>query len=326
MKLLVGIADKTLVTLAKSIDPAAQLITEEDWNSNKLPKVGYTGPREFSNKLNFTSLILSAKEIIYDPSTLTDKVDLDNPAGSDKGIIEVNLLLAKQENIKVSEFIPVLQSQINEKKSIYLDLADTRKLIDGPQLWCAGCSFTHGIGVTVNQRYSTILSKKLKMPLNSLTHSGSSVNWAADQLLRSDIRKGDIVIWGITEVSRFPMVRGGKLFHVTAGGKDKFEKFEKEYLMYRLTDDDNSRYDAIKVIEQVTNFCDKIGARLILFGILTTPTDLIYLKDNTYYYDYMNRINSNYIDLGTDDDHPGPLQHKEYARVLLNKLSGRKII
>jgi hypothetical protein len=326
MKLLVGIADKTLVTLAKSIDPAAQLITEENWNSNKLPKVGYTGPAEFSNKQNFINLVLSAKELIYDPNILTDKVNLDSPSATNKGLIEICLLLARQENIKVSKFIPAVQSQVEQKRSIYLNLVDQRKPDNTSQLWCVGCSFTHGAGVDIKQRYSTILSQQLNMPLVSLTQVGSSITWAADQILRSDIRSGDIVIWGITEISRFPLIRNNKLKHISISGEKQFEIFEKEYLIYRLTDDENTRYTATLAIEQVTNFCDKIGAHLLLFGILTTATDLMYLNSHPYYYDYSNKIIENFIDRGSDNEHPGPLQHKEYARVLLNKLSDRKII
>ena len=66
-----------------------------------------------------------------------------------------------------------------------------------PVLWTAGCSVTHGMGVSESERWGNILSEYLDMPEISLSMNGASIKWTADQILRSDIKRGDVVVWDL---------------------------------------------------------------------------------------------------------------------------------
>lgn len=315
MILFVGVANSQLVELAKRKDTSAVLITED--NIDTQASVGYTGLEEFVDKNLFLELLLSAKEIFYHPETfIQSQFDLYNPTNSSQGLTENFLLLAKQQGVRIHNLTFLGQETINNNCKNYLELADVRKNIAGPQIWGVGCSFTYGAGVTVDQRYINLLGKQLNMHVNCLAISGTSIAWAADQILRSDIRAGDIVVWGITSKYRLPWVLENKVNHASINGIDKAPRPYRKLLTQLLSDDSNLEYQQLTSINQVTNFCEKIGVQLVLLGVLTLPTDLLYLSDNPYFY----QCSTNYVDLGDDNDHPGPKQHQLYATIVYNQL------
>jgi hypothetical protein len=116
--------------------------------------------------------------------------------------------------------------KVLENKSIILKLSDVRKTSQ-PQLWVSGCSFAAGDGVQSNQRYGQILSDRLNLPVSFLAESGSSVTWAADQILRSDLRENDILIWGLTSIPRINYFKNNKVHHVFPGPCEHIKNFQK---------------------------------------------------------------------------------------------------
>jgi hypothetical protein len=163
-----------------------------------------------------------------------------------------------------------------KKSGMYsiLDLADCRKT-KSPQIWIVGCSIAHGIGLdSREQRYGQIVSDCFKMPVSFLTQGGTSIEWSSDQILRSDISSGDIVIWGITGVNRFiHWDDHGNMFSVTPGifdPKNPYHKTgsahikNKADMWQELMHDKSRLYHAIRQISQVISFCRKINANLIL--------------------------------------------------------------
>lgn len=315
MILFVGVANSQLVELAKSKDTSAMLITEDNVRANV--SVGYTGIEEFVDKKIFLNLLLSAEEIFYHPETFDQtKFDFYNPTNSSQGQTENFLLLAKQQDVTVHNLTFLGQDTVTNNRKIYLELIDIRKHVDGPQIWGVGCSFTYGVGVSVDQRYINLLGKRLNMPTNCLALPGASIAWAADQILRSDIRAGDTVVWGITSKNRLPLVVKNKIYHLNAYSIDFIDESDKKYLIRMLSDTANIEYQNLTSIDQVVNFCNKIGARLLLFGLLTDPTDFLYLQHYPNFYQNLTE----YVDLGIDNAHPGPKQHELYAEIVCKLL------
>ena len=97
---------------------------------------------------------------------------------------------------------------------------------NSPVLWTAGCSVTYGTGVEYSSRWGSLLASYLNLPEVTLSQGGSSIFWAADQLLRSDIRPGDIVVWGLTNVPRISISKNWNFTSVTIDGY--FTKVKKE--------------------------------------------------------------------------------------------------
>lgn len=321
MKLIVGHIDNKLTDLIKLDFPSAVLITEN--NSELLVEVGYTGIEEFSEDEKFLDLLMSAEEIFYYPTGNIDNFDLHNPTASSQGLTELFLFLAQQEGIKVNNYSQFGEEQAFEKFNRYLAVTDSRKTEKDSQLWCAGCSFTLGVGVDLPQRYANILSTKLNLPLSVLAKVGASISWAADQILRSDIKKNDIVIWGLTVKNRMSHVINNEILnvHIHESARSPTEKLLQKVVL----DDDLLLYHQLTSISQVINFCNKIGAKLLLVGLLSSDYDLIYLKNFKNYYHYHYRNNS-YLDFGSDLAHPGLAQHQEYAHRIINELDKRGYI
>jgi len=187
--------------------------------------------------------------------------------------------------------------------SPYLKLADVRQT-PGKQLWIAGCSIPHGDGVKKSQRFGNLLASKLELSVSHLTYGGSGIPWAADQILRSDIRPGDILTWAVTSEYRY-CFWDKKMIH---NGAYTFESSEDRRIGDGL---ENMVYRAVTSIHQVINFCHKIGVKLILLP--TIPSETLRLAfhdcDDWHSPDY----HYGFLDLGSDGVHPGSVQHAEWA-------------
>ena len=192
----------------------------------------------------------------------------------------------------------------------YLTLVDTRKT-SGQNLWISGCSISHGVGVDPNQRYGQLLADSLQLPVSHLTLGGTSIEWAADQILRSDIQKNDILVWGLTSDYRATEWDSVKN-KIKSINPHSFDASESGSLA--LVSEETRLYKALSVINQVENFCNKIGVQLIVFPIISTESMRLHLSKNKSYFE--TPYQADYCDYGSDGSHPGPLQHQEYYNFL----------
>lgn len=251
-------------------------------------------------------LILKSDKIFYCPPVHWSDHNDGFSWVSQQVLTEYYVYSAKLQG-KITNYIDLTKY----KESKYLELAEYRTS-DQPCLWISGCSISHGVGVDPDQRYGYIVGSSTDRPTYHLTRPGSSLEWQADQILRSDIQKLDIVIWGLTEESRAPCARNGKII--------AWPDHTIEDINYRS--DETRYYKAITSTFQVINFCNKVGCRLILLPLLCKEKLQMDLINQLSYYQLPYQ--ENFLDIGTDGIHPGPRQHQAWADfcidILRNKL------
>jgi hypothetical protein len=168
-------------------------------------------------------------------------------------------------------------------------------------LWIAGCSIAHGAGVAQHEKFGSIISDKINIPASYLTKVGSSIEWAADQILRSDIQSNDIIIWALTGENRAPAVKN----HTITYESDP-----------NLRLDETRLYKSITSIHQVINFCKKISCQLIMFPTICSPNLRLLLVDCKNYYHVPYQVR--FVDHAADNLHPGPKQHQYWADFCLD--------
>lgn len=211
-------------------------------------------------------------------------------------------------------------------KFLQLDLDNVRQ---GPY-WAVGCSFTSSVGVEDNERWANLLGEKLNSPVSVLAKPAASIPWAADQILRSDIQAGDTIFWLLTTTARidyfsesYQQVKMHPNLSVYKEDRDEIKKLNslEESILRQLLTFNWPTYMAIKSILQVKNYCNKIGARLILGQCLINDeeTDKALLellhKDPDFILEFSLNVQQGKfkIDLGTDGVHPGPKTHEYIA-------------
>jgi hypothetical protein len=269
----------------------------------------YTSLADVSyNELINISLV--AKSIHYWPPTNWSS------DGLQKTTEELLKTLSGQYKLKIKNYSPTKDTTNS------LSQPDQR-INDQPQLWIVGCSFAYGFGLADKQRYIDIVSKNLNLPYSDLTSPGSSISWAADQILRADIRADDIVIWGLTGVNRtdyyidnkyYPIVFNQPALLFSANGSRKEKNF-----FNKLITDDNQVNQSIKHLYQVDNFIGKIEAKLIILNnskILSLAEHGKIIEEYLWDFDFVVDP-ANIID-HTDDGHPGPLTNQLWADQLTN--------
>jgi hypothetical protein len=209
-------------------------------------------------------------------------------------------------------------------KHSMLDLVSGRTN-ESKQLWIVGCSYAHGIGVSNKQRYGTLIGDALNISTAFLTKGGTSVDWAADQILRSDIRPDDIVVWGLTGSSRFTYA--DQLYRLHNVRLDNFDQVPdlSSFINKKFLVSNYMVYNTIKSIEQVKNYLDKLTCKFVL---AVFPTNIA--EHDIQILDFTSKLknaiilfdpdNYSFIDYGTDLLHPGPLHHKFYADRILNHI------
>jgi len=310
----IGDVYEYLAKLACAADPAASIITAKNIN-NLTAGTYYTSLAELGGLDNLGIVLRTADKIVYAPP---DEKWSDSFFGNSKmKIWTEDYLKIFQWRIPIENFTEISNP---ENKKNMLALADVRKS-KSTQLWSVGCSITHGIGVQPAQRYGQLLANELELPVSFLTRSGSSIIWAADQILRSDIQPGDIIVWGLTSTPRLPYFNN-TLRHLHARIFIE-EPALVDKLSIDVLDHDDTLYRSVIGVKQVINFCEKINAKLIIASVL----DNILIE---YIKDFINLImlynlwgrdpNRLFNDIGNDNMHPGVNTHKFYAYEILKKI------
>jgi len=333
--IFLGDTGSEVAVAARKHHSTAILLDHKNWPTviaDRTPSVVYTALGDLPNDSQTIYKILdSADQIVYcPPQQWSDNKTIDpyDITDSIQGNTEWFLFLINNQKHNVSNF-----DLAHVSCSEALQLQDTRKT-NNRQLWLAGCSITHGIGVDSDQRYGEILARQLDLPVAFLTAPGSSIPWVADQILRSDIQANDIVVWGITDENRFCYWQyNNTVGHVNSAHRKWQPKINfSERTLDKLLTDGNCFYQALIHIHQVVNFCKKINAQLLLFGIFESSTlslNLATLDPYTHYHNpatHSDNRSKSFIDLGSDQSHPGPKQHQHYADFCIKELQHRQYI
>lgn len=313
-----GDVTEYLAALAKSTSPDAALLDHTNFE-NLEPGTYYTSLGDLGSLPNLATVLLQATDIVYaPPDKWTDEVNgISMMSSLSEDYLKVFFykctVVDNQDSSKTRRFV---NTDISKFSNI-LHLADLRKT-DKPQLWIAGCSISHGIGVTEQTRYGTLLANQLGLEASFLTHSGSSIAWAADQILRSDIREKDIVVWGLTRSARVTRFGQNKFEFITAANCPDISTFD--YMI-----GDNNFYQSVVALRQVVNFCEKIKATLILASLL--DDQLVHYLDDYKPLVMLYRIfgrgkDDQVLDVGTDKNniHPGPRTHQIFAEQIYKKI------
>ena len=199
--IFLGDTDSTVAERAKAFDDTSRLLDSGSLDQfltspRNGTEVWYTSLGDLPDDLSLVIDILGKSDrIIYCPPAIWSdgrSVDCVAPCESIQGLTEVILCLLPTTT-RVENLRPEMRDPVQ--------LADNRRS-DHAQIWNVGCSITDGFSIPKEKRYGQLLAERLNMPVSFLSKHGRSIIWAADQILRSDIRNKDLVIWGLTSPER----------------------------------------------------------------------------------------------------------------------------
>ena len=313
--IFVGDITEDLSLAACQFDPAARIITQD--NSQNLDNgTYYTSLGDFKTLRPFIATLEQADELVYvQPTQWSDSAS--------KGLMQhwteyyLKYLSLEKEVFCIDH---LLTTDHYEK---YQNLASARHN-DNQHLWIVGGSDANGVGIDADQRFGHILGEQLDLPVSWLTANASSLEWAADQILRSDICKDDIVVWSLVPNIRFPYFDNNSVVHATISHYSNNPNFNDAIDLKHLDDENNLLYRPVRHISQVVNFCNKIGAKLVIAG-LDVPVELqsFYLTLSNFVHLHGNHgmdTSELYLDFGTDGKHPGVRTHQWIAEKILEEI------
>lgn len=325
LTLFVGDCDEMLASEAKKHDSSAFLIDKKNYkkiikqNDTMLDGciTAYTSaadmPKMKADEAVFHSVLDSADKIYYYPPKKWSDADnnVDNELHSVEKITEYFLY---DINVRKNNVIGLNLNKWAEKYN-FLKLENLPKS-EKNNLWVAGCSMTAGVGVEEHERYANIVAKSLDKNLVMLGKGGTSNEFAADQILRSNIKSKDIVIWGLTSEfrstewnSKNNSIKNLNPYNFDVSEKGNLESMSLETRLYK----------SFTCINQVINFCQKVGCFLYIFPII--PSENLILLLAQYEEFYMLPYKPSLIDKGTDNLHPGPKHHEWYAEEILKVIN-----
>lgn len=303
--LFIGDVGEYLSHAAQNYDAASVLIDSTNFNSflKKPNATGYTSVGDIENLTNFLNLCLAADSIFFVPPDHWSKIE-------SRQWTESILLFVSQYTIVHN--LNLIKNKHKFLSSIVDHLADSRKT-DSSQLWAVGCSITHGVGVSEEESWKYHAAQSLKLEYSSLSCSSSSIVWQANQICQSDIRTGDIVFWGLTSHQRIDVITNNQsLLHLQQSRYTETPNLITQFPPDILTST-SLIYHNIVAIKSAYNFCKKIGAKLVILGLMYDWDSVYNLYNIPVFRQYLVWPNE-YVDLGTDNQHPGPLQHKLFAK------------
>lgn len=191
-----------------------------------------------------------------------------------------------------------------------------------PVLWVAGCSGTMGAGVEKTERYGAIVADQLGVPEINLASGGGSNSLAVSRIMLADIKKNDYVILGITTLGRVDV---GSKWGLTSYAQHSYNAVDakKKYYKEMFFNSPTQIAMQMRSILQLDNFCKKIGAKLCVVNLCDVTWSSVLLHDLDSFCEAsgdwkITKFGVRGVDLGTDNLHPGPKQHKIWADLIYN--------
>jgi len=290
--LFVGDVDSSLAQYAKNIYPTAELITKQNFIKKTFPAIGYTSLGDLQNTNELKILCDQSDEIFY--VKIKNNKELDLQTRNLLNYIKNFKPVYNLDNLPIPEYI--LQS------------IPPPRLHNKVQMWTVGGSDMYGVGVEKQETVGQLLHDELNVPWTDLSAIGSGVEWCANQICLLDLNKGDVVFWGINSYSRVTLIENQKLIHVTASTLNNISN--KKCIVDYFNSDTNF-YNTYCAVKRAQRYCDLNKAHLITIG--TCPD--YYGKFNQLpLTNFMQSVYEDYIDIGNDLEHPGPKQHKQFAK------------
>lgn len=299
--LFVGNIDESPSIEAKKFASAATLILPDNVNKMSDYAVAYISIGDHSIE-DFLRCLDQAKELHYAPS---------NQWEHDETRQTTERWLMYFSHRKPVYNLPP------ETKNNFLKLADQRKS-DKSQLWVVGDEIAAEIGLTPGNGVGSFLSKKLKTDASYLVDQSASIVWCSDQILRSDLRKDDKILWllppmGVINYYDLQVQRSIELANQAEqksnNPQDNLEQLQNTNLMHIN----------LAAIDRVINVTRLIGCDLV---ISTPPVNNAKLESELLDYLVLQKEfvhcyadSVSYLDLNFNGagEGPGPLQHQKYA-------------
>ena len=185
-----------------------------------------------------------------------------------------------------------------------------------------GCSWTAGVGLEdpKSQHFSYIISKHFNKNCVNLGVGGSSIGYAFERLSNIDFYENQIVVLQLTHPYRWRYYSKDKKqqIHINVNQPNNvrpfIEVFNQEFLLYEL----------IQKLKLFQKIADAKKLKFAFFLIDYKGTAYSY-TDQLYFYDFKSFIpyglmQEYYIDVGTDDIHPGPKSNEYIAKTVINFL------
>jgi len=326
--LYVGDTSEYLGVSACQIDSTAQLITQENFKSflQNPESTGYTSLGDFDSFTDFVNLCFSAKSIVYcPPNHWSDVKYSTNKTPSEWGLQQWTEYVIGH----VSRTVPVTGLPMPQQYQFLQDslLLDQRR-VNERQIWTAGCSITNGVGVEKHQTFGHIIHQQTGLPISDLSISRASIPFAADQILQSDLKPNDIVLWGITSWNRFSYAINSTVHRIYASMNfnEVSSNFDQQLRLINDLDSVNTIYHDLIAIKQVHNVCRLLGVKLLMLGVMIDFENYHRLINYKNFRQSIVWTGKQYTDLGTDNLHPGPIQHEMFAKEFLefyNELYGQ---
>jgi hypothetical protein len=212
-------------------------------------------------------------------------------------------------------------------EDVFLTLPYTDRVVNTKQLWMAGCSITQGFGVTRSETYANKLSNRIRLPYTNLGINASSNRFHATQILKADIKEGDVVFWGLTSNTRTPLFgktnatriirdQQENLIHITPKTFSQITSLH-EYINPEILSEERMIYETVLAVQQVDNFCKKLGVKLIIGGLFNDERTCHYFNKFENFVQ-LYTYSEGFLDKGTDNEHPGPKTHEWYTTHLYN--------
>ena len=302
--LYLGDGNPEFIQQVKQLDGTAFLVTKNNLDTFKHgSKSGYSSMRELDTKNNLVNALNSADQIHYInslPATFNPMLHCDT--GSN-----VLQLYLEHYNYKTNKVVGLKNFCSTKFKELKKPITNRRS-----NVWIAGCSVTFGVGVEVDERYGSLIEKEFGVVANYIAIPGGSNQWVANQLLKSNIQKNDIIFWGITNPHRLHYRPMHNEKHINTASYVQDKQLNTYVDISRLTSFDNL-YQNIDSVIQVAKYANSIDATLFMQSVIPDFFLVPFLNDVKNHLAPFE-LDQTYTDFGTDNLHPGPEQHKIFAK------------
>lgn len=178
-----------------------------------------------------------------------------------------------------------------------------------------GCSHTSGVGVTESQRYSYLTSQALGLTEKNLAVGGTGIWQMHDTFFRCKFNNNQKVVLQLSDPYRINYFSGE---HVKS---DSFKDMEDRKLLLTYSDDILA-YQEYSLINSIISSSKSQNIDLLCFRMsLSLPAEY---NQSDYLLTTASEsvIIGEWVDLGTDNMHPGPLTHEKISSTIVKKLKG----